>query len=130
MAHAGIQADGGEQDPSISKCTWLPNGLEHRVDHAATDVIRLLNELNAKMNGDRPSECINSQEVMIPRRMAFAVQEIIRLLGSAAEKAVDASVKEEFLRQQWRVSTAWYGVLCGDIDNIHEFVANEEAARS
>ena len=126
--HASLEDSILGGTPTISGCTWLANGLAGHIADAADDVIQVLVNLNRQINGDMPSESI-SGDTMISRQIVFAITEIIRLLRSASDEAEDAGIKAEFRRQEWRISTAWYAVLSGDIDDVEQYIADEETAR-
>lgn len=128
--HAGLDDSTLGQIPTISDCTWLPNGLANRIAEAADDVIRVLGDLNREINGDIPSENENTEkDELISREIVFLITEIIRLLRSVVGEAKDTQIKGEFVRQERRISTAWYGILSGDIDDIQQYVADEERTR-
>jgi len=87
-----------------------------------------LGRLNREINGDIPSES-TKRDALISRELVFLITEILRILRSAVDEAEDTRMKDEFARQERRISTAWYGVLSGDIDDIQQYVDDEERAR-
>jgi len=66
-----------------------------------------------------PSERIAKRSDSVPRTVAYAVAESIRMLreAGAVERAEDAE-------------SAWLAVLSGDIDDVTEHVALERRSRS
>jgi len=126
--HVGFEKSDLGKIPTVSDCTWLPNGIAGRITEATDDVIRVLGRLNREINGDIPSES-TKRDALISRELVFLITEILRILRSAVDEAEDTRMKDEFARQERRISTAWYGVLSGDIDDIQQYVDDEERAR-
>lgn len=126
--HAGLDNDPDRKVPMIADCSWLANGYASQVTAATDDVIHTLGRLNKQINGDVPSQSV-TRVAMIHRQIVFAVEEIRRLLRVAADQLTEENAKSEFIRQEWRISVAWYAVICGDIDSLERYIADEDIAR-
>jgi hypothetical protein len=113
--HAGLSADGGLAHGSVSAAT--SSGDRAAIETATADSLRALDDYNRDVNGPGPSSSIRGSDI-VPRDVAYAVAEIARMLRDSGAD-----------RSAWRVETAWLAVLAGDIDDIHEHLAEEEAAR-
>src|SRR5579884_165174 len=95
----------------------LTGGYE--IEAATADLIAALAGFNHDLNGSVPSERIAKRSDSVPRTVAYAVAESIRMLreAGAVERAEDAE-------------SAWLAVLSGDIDDVTEHVALERRSRS
>jgi hypothetical protein len=113
--HAGLSADGGLAPGSVSAAT--SSGDQAAIEAATTDSLRALDDYNRDLNGPVPSSSIGGSG-MVPRDVAYAVAEVARMLR---DSGADQSA--------WRVESAWLAVLAGDIDDVREHLAQEEAAR-
>lgn len=114
-----IRRHAGLGEPSLAPdtvSTATSNGNPGDIDSAASDFVAALNDYNRDLNEPVPSSSVGSDSV--PRDVAYAVGEVTRMLR---ESGAD--------RSAWRVETAWLAVLAGDIDNLGEHLAEEEAAR-
>jgi hypothetical protein len=85
---------------------------------AVEDVLRTLERLNYELNGPVPSQGLDHTE-QLPRRLAYALAEIMRWVGDSSGNKTAAS----------KVEIAWNAVLAGDIDDLREHVQLELAAR-
>ena len=118
--HAGLVDNDGSSTPSVSSCTWPPGKRTDELERAVDDFIDALQALNLEVNGPTPSETVDvGQPDAISLDAAYAVAEVVRMLGEHGE--ADGEARE--------ISTAWLGLLAGDIDDLRTHVAQEEAAR-
>jgi hypothetical protein len=115
--HAGITTAPEQAGSSIADCTGAA-GTSGGLDEALGDLLVTLAQLNRELNGPVPSETANAAHD-IPRRVAYAIAEISRMLRE------DPGTTEH----AWAVDTAWNAVLAGDIDNLDEHIRHERAAR-
>jgi hypothetical protein len=125
--HAGLEGTDEGDQPSISASTLKANFSATSIGRATSDVVDLLEELNKDLNGSMPSESTNHAE-NIPRSLAYAMAEILRLLRDS-QNDLPSQSNGLTSRSLWTIETAWNAVLAGDIDNLHEHLAYEEAAR-
>ena len=109
----------------LSQTSDAPNSLAaltadedaRAVDAAARDFIAALDGYNRELNGAVPSKRVGGADDNLPRRLAYAVGEVARMLR--VRKFDDAAL---------RVETAWLAVLAGDIDDIPAHLAEEGIA--
>ncbi|NNF64214.1 MAG: hypothetical protein HKN07_08120 [Acidimicrobiia bacterium] len=87
---------------------------------AIADCLDVLVKLNHELNGELPSAGFDCGPEL-PRSLVYSISEIIRMIREC--RTDDAN------RAAWRIETAWLAVLAGDIDDILEHVAGEEASR-
>lgn len=125
--HAGLEESYEGDQPSISASTWKANFSATSIGRATSDVVDLLEELNKDLNGSTPSESTDYAE-NIPRSLAYAMSEILLLLRDSRNDLPSQS-NDLTRRSLWTIETAWNAVLAGDIDNLREHLAYEEAAR-
>ena len=78
------------------------------------DLITALDNYNRDLNGPVPSETVGPDDDSVPRTVAYAVGEVVRMLRESGSG-----------RAALRVETAWLAVLAGDIDDIGEHLAEE-----
>jgi len=114
--HAGLGGPSLVPD-TVSAATSDGNPAD--IDAAASDFVAALDDYNRDLNEPVPSSSTKSGSASVPRDVAYAVGEVTRMLR---ESGAD--------RSAWRVETAWLAVLAGDIDNLGDHLAAEEAARS
>ena len=110
--HAGLSAAGGLAPGSVSAAT--SEGDPANIEAATTDFIAALDEYNRELNGQVPSETISPGDDSVPRRLAYAVGEVARMLRESGSD-----------RSALRVETAWLAVLAGDVDDVREHLAEE-----
>lgn len=114
--HAGLNQLDDEAALTVSAAT--DSGSPAEVEAATADLVDALDSFNRELNGESPSKTSSGQSDVVARGVAYAVAEAARMLReSGAEHSA------------WVVDTAWLAVLAGDIDDVREHVALEEAAR-
>ena len=112
--HAGLGAR-SVAPGTVSAATSA--GTPWQIEAAVSDFISALNDYNRELNGPGPSSAVEPKPGAIPRDVAYAVGEVVRMLR---EWGAD--------QPAWRVETAWSAVLAGDIDDLREHLSGEEAA--
>jgi RimJ/RimL family protein N-acetyltransferase len=110
--HAGL-AGGTAVSPAISDET---GGGGPQLREAVVDFVNTLQALNMELNGPAPSETLGTAVDAVPRGVAYAVAESVRLLREAG--ATD---------EAWLAETAWLAVLAGDIDDVWRHLREEGA---
>jgi len=126
--HAGLHETAAEDIPSIASTTWPRGRGANDLQEALADCLNTLATLNLELNGEVPSAgAVRARDV--PRSLAYAMTEIIRMIRECHDQAPDQQDAAIFARVAWRVETAWSAVLAGDIDEILKHVEQEEAAR-
>ena len=112
-------------DPqNLADYIWL---LKHQSIASGTDDVwaslqQDFEDLNALLNAD--------SDFRLGRSLAYAVNGLMILcLDLSASPSYSEQLRNEALQLAWRIATAWDAVLAGDIDNIGEHVALEEACR-
>ena len=113
--HAGLEPSSGA--PTISAATVEPVDAP-RLAEAMSDFLALLDVLNHELNGAEPSAAISGKADSISTGVAYSVAEVARMLREAGADG-----------EAWQVDTSWLAVLAGDIDDVRQHVAEEEAAR-
>jgi len=126
--HAGLQRSIEEDVPSIASRTWPRGHLAEDFEEAVADCLRTLDTLNREWNGAVPSSQIASCDD-IPRGLVYAITEVIRMIRECQEHASERRAATVFSRAAWRIETAWSGFLSGDVDDLLQYVKEEEAAR-
>lgn len=126
--HAGLDQAGDDARVSIADCTRIAGSGDRvdpgreaeaeRLDDALDDLLSILTQLNRELNGPVPSETTEGAD-QIPLQLVYAITEIIRMLRDDPRTNNTA----------WTVETAWSAVLAGDIDDLHEHLRYECAAR-
>jgi hypothetical protein len=116
--HAGLGGWKGSSSPAISEAAQT--GDVDSLNAAWDDLIAALAAMNRELNGDRPSEVTGSGDDDVPRQVAYAISEMVRMLKQPT--ATDPS----FVRVAGRVEIAWNAVLAGDVDDLSEHVTQEE----
>jgi hypothetical protein len=114
--HAGLLDLPHSESPTIAACTWPVGERSPKLGDAVADFIDALQALNHELNGAVPSDSISGADT-VSRGAAYAVAEVIRML--------DENGKAQ--HERWMVETAWLAVLAGDIDDLDEHIAQEEA---
>jgi hypothetical protein len=120
-AEERIRRHAGLGEPSLASDTVsaaTSDGNPGDIDSAASDFVAALNDYNRDLNEAVPSSSVKSGSDSVPRDVAYAVGEVTRMLRESGAN-----------RSAWRVETAWLAVLAGDIDDLAEHLAEEEAAR-
>lgn len=126
--HAGLQKGMSEDVPSIASSTWPSGQLVQGLQEALVDCLRTLGSLNQELNSQASlAEGVHASDV--PRSVAYAVTEIVRIIRDCQNDAQDQNDAAVLGRAAWRVETAWSAVLAGDVDDIEKHVEQEEAAR-
>lgn len=120
--HAGLEGSEVGGIPSVAESAWPLGEASASLERAFDDFIAALNVLNGEMNHDAPMQAL-------PRRLVYAVTEVLRLLREGQEKALGENDRRWFALAAWRADTAWTAVLSGDIEDIHAHVKSEEAMR-
>jgi hypothetical protein len=115
--HAGLEQAANGARISIAECIGVTR-IGERLDEALNDLLSTLTQLNGELNGPAPSETTDGAD-QIPLQLVYAITEIIRMLRD------DPSTDDA----AWTVETAWNAVLAGDIDDLHEHLRLERAAR-
>jgi len=113
--HAGLEPSSGA--PTVSAATVEPVDARGLAE-AVSDFLAQLDLLNHELNGAEPSARTSGKAETISTSVAYAVAEVARMLREA-----------EASREAWQVETGWLAVLAGDIDDVRQHVAEEEAAR-
>jgi hypothetical protein len=113
--HAGLEPSSGA--PTVSAATAEPVDARGLAE-AVSDFLALLDVLNYELNGTNPSDTTSGKAETISTDVAYAVAEVARMLRDAGAD-----------REAWAVETGWLAVLAGDIDDVRQHVAEEEAAR-
>jgi hypothetical protein len=114
--HAGLE-ESESPLPTVSSC--LPErGRIGQLGVALADLMATLGRLNHELNGAVPSEAVGDPGRVIPGSVAYAVAEVSRMLRRGGDTE----------REAHAVDTAWLAVLAGDVDDVLEHVAGEEAA--
>jgi hypothetical protein len=127
--HAGLERDvDHETTSSLADCAGSATDRRDRLSDSTNDFVAALADLNRELNGAVPSEH-RGPAPDIPRDAAYAVVEVVRMLRAAAESSPAAQQRQELLDAVWALDTAWNAVLAGDIDDLHEHVADERALR-
>jgi hypothetical protein len=110
--HAGLRTF-DHQAASISDCTG-PDGATANLDEALENLVAVLAVLNLQLNGAIPSETPYGAD-QIPRTLAYAIAEIVRMLREQPTSSAAAST----------VDSAWAAILAGDIDDLREHLKLE-----
>jgi hypothetical protein len=116
--HAGLVDPKPRAVPSISSSTWPHGKRSADLEGAADDFLDALDSLNRELNGDDPSAEAASKSAVVSRDAAYAVAEVDRMLREHGNAR----------REAWAVETAWLAILAGDVDDLREHLAREEAA--
>jgi len=129
--HAGLEGSLLEEQ-SISSILESKDITKSSLRGALTSIVPIFEVLNHELNGMSPSGTIMITDVPpeIPRELAYAIAEIVRMLRDCEHEAVSDAEKNELGLMAWRVETAWLAVLAGDIDDISEHLQEEERGRS
>ena len=122
--HAGLDQQASARTPSLADLLWRKEPPEEALD----DVLRILEALNLEANGAVPSESA-THEQCFPRALIYAVTEVIWLLREAANQAGNATATRDLNKAARRIELAWSAVLAGDIDNLTEHIAEEDASQ-
>jgi hypothetical protein len=101
---------------TVSAATSAADPAE--IEAAVSDFLSALDAYNSELNGPVPASTSGSGLDAVPRDVAYAVGEVARMLRECGDD-----------RSAWRVETAWLAVLAGDIDDVREHLAEEEASR-
>jgi hypothetical protein len=122
--HAGLE------DRVQAAVPALADVLSNKTEYPSSfeDVMKVLQRLNSEVNGPTPSE-IGSKDSHFPRALIYAVHELIRMLREAAAQATSDDELMRLERGAWRLEVAWSAILSGDIDDLDEHIAEEEAGR-
>lgn len=126
--HAGLEKESDFTAPSIAACTWPPSDLSSGLGDAITDCLVVLSRFNIELNGAVHS-MDHDQADEIPRRAAYAVAEIIRLLREYGDALGVDDDGKQIMKWVKLVEAAWLAVLAGDIDDLMGHLQYEEAAR-
>ena len=113
--HAGLEPSSGA--PTVSAATVEPIDARGLAE-AVSDFLALLEVLYHQLNGPKPSSATSGKAETISTSVAYSIAEVVRMLRDAAAD-----------REAWQVETGWLAVLAGDVDDVREHVAEEEAAR-
>jgi hypothetical protein len=113
--HAGLEPS--SRAPTVSAATVEPVDARELAE-AVSDFLALLDVLNHELNGPQPSEATSGKADSISTSVAYSVAEVARMLREASAD-----------REAWQVETGWLAVLAGDIDDVRQHIAEEEAAR-
>lgn len=127
--HAGLEEIADPPFPSIMICTTSrDNRLYAALDDAVSDAIDALASVNREVNGPVPSESA-ARDSEFPRKLVCAVDEILWCLREYQERVSDPSQAKAAGRAEWLIAMAWSAVLDGDIDDLKQHLADEEATR-
>lgn len=126
--HAGLELEGPEDIPSVSSSTWPRGRATGELRNAVDDCLKILAGLNRELNGEVPSHTV-SHALDIPRRLVYAVAEVVRMIRMSQEQAQTEDNERELALAAWRIETAWLAVLAGDIDDVLKHVEQEEAMK-
>jgi hypothetical protein len=103
--------------PTVARVTSELSSAQE-VEAAVADFMDALDALNHELNGAVPSAAVSAEADAVSREAAYAVAEVARMLRDAGAE-----------REESAVHTGWLAVLAGDIDDVRQHVAEEEAAR-
>lgn len=124
--HAGLRdVPGPGLSRSIAACTSPTSQLEG-LDEAVADFITAMARLNNELNGAAPSQTRNAGASAIPRTVAYAVSEVSRFLREH-DPGDHHDVRASQAARQ--VDAAWNAVLAGDIDDIAQYLRDEQRLR-
>jgi hypothetical protein len=115
--HAGLDRPGDETAVTVSAAASVSGGPAE-IEAATADFVDALDSFNRQLNGEFPAAMSSGESGVVPRDVAYAVAEVVRML-----RAFGAD------HSAWVVETAWLAVLAGDVDDVGEHIALEEAAR-
>lgn len=122
--HAGIYESLDFKVSPIVDLLWKRQDL----NEAVKDILNIFQMLNIELNSEVPSEdCVGEEH--IPRRLVYAVGEILLITRLAAEKAATNDLRYEVMRAARQIEIGWLAVMAGDIDDIVEHIILEERAR-
>lgn len=128
--HAGLQKGLGENVPSIAWSTWPRGRAAKDLEEAVADCLNALATLNRELNGEPASPAAVHGAGDVPRKLAYAMIEIVRVIRDSQGQAQDQESRRALARAAWRIETAWSAVLAGDINDLLKHVEQEEAAQS
>jgi hypothetical protein len=114
--HAGPDQPSDETALTVSAAS--DRGSPAEVEAATADLVDALDSFNRELNGEFPSKMSSGESDVVPRDVTYAVAEAARMLRDSGAD-----------RSAWAVEIAWLAVLAGDVDDVREHVALEEAAR-
>ena len=88
IGHAGLQERTTEDAPSIAWSTWPRGRLAPGLQESLVDCLRTLDALNRELNGEVPSTAA-VRAAHVPRSVAYAITEIVRMIRDCQEQARD-----------------------------------------
>ena len=122
--HAGLLGSSDSCSPSVSECTWIPNGKIKYAAKAVDDLLCALNVLNRELNGVSSNGNCSSCD-SIPRIVVYSINEVIRMLRKARTECIAEDDRRLLIDAEMRLWLGWNAVISGDIDDIVNHV-NEE----
>ena len=115
--HAGLAKPRSGDPPSIFEVTGSPRSAD--LDEPIADAIAALGEVNVLLNGAVPSRTVGTAANSVPRSLAYAVSEIVRMLRQDAQASIAAGA----------IEIAWNAILAGDVDDLSEQIRLEQQAK-
>lgn len=125
--HAGLCQAPSPSFPTIADCTAPRADLLQKLWLAGEDVISTLGALNYELNGATPSSgqiCV----ALIPRSLVYAMTEIIRMVRELLPAVRESSQRSRIEVLAKQIESAWSAVLAGDVDDLHQHLAQEGMA--
>lgn len=120
--HAGLTHDLKSAVCSVADALWQKASVAEPIE----DVPGMFSRMNRAMNGPVPSES-TVHVTHLPVDIVYAATEIIRLLHAARRESPDEAERAELDRCSRKLELAWSAILSGDIDDVYELIAGEEA---
>jgi hypothetical protein len=120
--HAGLEDRPGPLR-SVSWATYPKGRLAPDLAPALADLLDAMSDLNLELNPD--PEAVEGKANFIPRQVAYAISEIVRMLRDcAADAPADEALHLE--RAAWRIDTVWSAILAGDEPDVTTFLRHTE----
>jgi hypothetical protein len=79
--HAGLEQSGDESALTVSAASDSGNPAE--VEAATADFVDALDSFNGEFNGEFPSAMSSGESDVVPRGVAYAVAEVVRMLRAS-----------------------------------------------
>jgi hypothetical protein len=103
------------------------------LNHLYEGILSCLEVVNRHVNGDTPSETAAHEKQQLNRSLVNAMWYVIHKgwdhhLRWEQSRMFDQQARDNLALTVWRISSAWGGVLDGDIDSLAEHVRYEEIA--
>lgn len=127
--HANLPGHGPEQESFVFALFTTERGAASPSQAALTeDVLRCLAVLNSAMNASKsvPANSFRSAAYSVAAILSSSLEYSRRWRDQGR---FDESVLSALDMYAWRIAFAWEQVLAGDIEDLTENLAREEAAR-